>query len=517
MALRVRGGGMHENASKTSAVWALLRRYSSTLGLILLPAMSLVGFWLGGEAGLLALAAAATVGFALIVWRKHLIAQPDDGGVADELASEAWFVANLDRLLADGVRHGRTTVCFVLMFDDLTVLADRNGRLALDRVLRRTGERLGRALREGDVVAMLPGNGFAVSLAPARRFDLESAVQMAARLQAAVNAPLVIDDLTVHPSLSGGFCLADRAPALLGASLLHAARAAADEALRHGPAALRAFQPEMARRRADRAELRAGLEAALDEGQIRPWFQPQVSTDTGEITGFEALARWQHPERGIIPPSEFLPLAEDTGLSERLGEVILYGALSALNRWDKAGHSIARVSVNFSGAELRNPRLPDRLHWELDRFALSPDRLTVEVLETVAARSDDDVIVANLARIAELGCGIDLDDFGTGQASIVNIRRFAIRRIKVDRCFVTRCDTDPDQKRMVAAILSLCEHLGLETVAEGVETPGEHVTVAQLGCGHVQGFGIARPMAIEDTFGWIARHERARQHATPFG
>ncbi|WP_103334677.1 putative bifunctional diguanylate cyclase/phosphodiesterase [Pseudotabrizicola formosa] len=508
---------MHRIAFKTSAVGALLCKQSKRLGVILLPATAVLAVWLGGAAGFLAGAIAATAGFALIVNRRRGVAPPADGGRPEALANETWFVANLDRVLEGGMAQGRTTVCFVLMFDDLTGLAGRTGRLALDRAMSRTGERLGRALRDGDVVAALPGNGFAVSLAPMRRFDLESAVQMAARLQAAVTAPLVIDDLTVHPSLSVGFCLADRAPGVLGAPLLDAARTAAEEALRHGPGAMRAFQPELAQRRADRADLRAGLEEALDKGQICPFFQPQLSTDTGEITGFEALARWHHPERGGIPPSEFLPLAEETGLSERLGELILHGALSALTRWDKAGHSIARVTVNFSGAELRNPRLPDRLLWALDRFALMPERLTVEVLETVAARSDDDVIVHNLARIAELGCGIDLDDFGTGQASIVNIRRFAVRRIKVDRCFVTRCDTDPDQKRMVAAILSLCEHLGLETVAEGVETPGEHVTVAQLGCGHVQGFGIARPMAMEETFDWIAWHELARQHAMPFG
>lgn len=508
---------MNGNASIRSAVWPLLRGLSGAGVLILLPAMPVAGYWLAGEAGLLAIAVAVPVVFALTGWIGRALRAADGRGEAGALASEAQFVAHLDRLLTGSALDGRKTACFVLAFDDLAVLADRHGRRAVDRVVQCSGERLGLSLRDGDMVALLPGHGFAVSLAPVRRFDLEMAVQMAARLQAAVMAPLMVDDMTVHPSLSVGFCLADRAPAMRGACLLDSAQAAADEALRNGPGAMRAFQPEMARRRADRAALRAGLEAALDNGQIRPWFQPQISTDTGEITGFEALARWLHPERGVILPSEFLPLAEDAGLSERLGEVMLYGALSALNRWDRAGHCVPRVAVNFSGAELRNPRLPDKLHWELDRFSLLPGRLTVEVLETVAARSDDDVIVTNLARIADLGCGIDLDDFGTGQASIVNIRRFAIRRIKVDRCFVTRCDTDPDQKRMVAAILSLCEHLGLETVAEGVETPGEHVTVAQLGCGHVQGFGIARPMSVEETLGWIDRHERARQHATPFG
>ncbi|MDO8883731.1 bifunctional diguanylate cyclase/phosphodiesterase [Pseudotabrizicola sp.] len=508
---------MKRDSSIRPTASALLSRLVDGEALVLLPAVSVAAFWLGGEVALLTLAIAAPVAFALIGWGKRVRRASIPSAGLTGFATETQLVENLDTVLNDVAVHGGTTACFVVVFDDLEMLADRHGRLALDRVLMRTGERLGVSLRAGDVVARLPSHGFAISFAPIRRFDLENAVQMAARLQSSVSAPLPVDDMTVHPSVSVGFCLADRAPALLGASLLDAARCAADEALRNGPCAIRAYQPEMSRRRADRAELRAGLEAALDCGQIRPWFQPQLSTDTGEVSGFEALARWHHPERGIIAPSEFLPLVEDTGLSERLGEVILYGALSALTRWDNAGHRIARVSVNFSASELRNPHLPDKLKWELDRFSLTPDRLTIEVLETVVARSDDDVIVTNLAQLAKLGCGIDLDDFGTGQASIVNIRRFAVRRIKVDRCFVMRCDTDPDQKRMVAAILSLCEQLGLSTVAEGIETPGEHATVAQLGCDHVQGFGIARPMAVEETFGWIARHEAGRQGAIRFG
>ncbi|NEX46931.1 putative bifunctional diguanylate cyclase/phosphodiesterase [Pseudotabrizicola algicola] len=500
-----------------TAALGVLRRFAGVDGLVLMPAFSVAAYWLGGEGGLLTLAVAVPLVFAVFARGRVAAGSAPDNAGADGFATEPRFLAHLDRVL-DGLAHdGRSTACFVLVFDDADVMAARHGRLACDQMVQRIAERLSLSLRPGDVVARLQGGGFAISLAPVRRLDLENAVQIAVRLQAAATAPLVLGDMTVHPSLSVGFCLSVRAPALHAAPLLGAARTAAEEAAWNGPGAIRAYQPEMTGRRADRAALRAGLETALDEGQIRPWFQPQLSTDTGEISGFEALARWHHPDRGIIAPAEFLPLIHEAGLSERLGEVILYGALSAMTRWDKAGHRVPRVSVNFSAAELGNPRLPDQLKWELDRFSLAPQRLTVEVLETVASRPDDDVIVTNLARLAALGCGIDLDDFGTGHASIANIRRFAVRRIKVDRCFVQRCDTDADQKRMVAAILSMCEQLGLETLAEGVETPGEHATVAQLGCGHVQGFGISRPMALEETFGWIARHERERVKTRRFG
>ncbi len=172
------------------------------------------------------------------------------------------------------------------------------------------------------------------------------------------------------------------------------------------------------------------------------------------------------------------------------------------------------VAVNFSAAELRNPRLTDKLKWEIDRFGLSPERLSVEILETVVADTDNDVVVSNIAQLARLGCGIDLDDFGTGHASITNIRRFSVRRIKIDRSFVTKVDEDREQQKIVSAVLSLAERLGIDTLAEGVETAGEHAMLSQLGCGHVQGFVVGRPMPFADTSAWIATH-RAKVPITP--
>jgi EAL domain-containing protein (putative c-di-GMP-specific phosphodiesterase class I) len=163
---------------------------------------------------------------------------------------------------------------------------------------------------------------------------------------------------------------------------------------------------------------------------------------------------------------------------------------------------------------LRNPNLAARLRWELDRFDLAPERLTVEILESVMAETDNDVIVHNIAALARMGCHIDLDDFGTGHAALSSIRRFSVGRIKIDRSYVTRVDSDPSQQRMVAAILSMAERLGIQTLAEGVETIGEHAHLAQLGCSHVQGFAIARPMPLSETEGWLGTH-RAKLGATP--
>lgn len=480
--------------------------------LVFLPALSLMAFWAGGEAVMMMTALGLPVLFAFAGAFRG--SDKIDQGLPDALGGLALrpqISKFLDKTLSDAPITGKTTACFVIQFDDADVLLDRHGRAVQTEVLARSAERLCASLREGDTVARLEGGGFAVALAPIRRIDLEGMVQVAARLQTALAPPISIDAARMYVTCSIGFCLGPRSPLPNGASLIDAAQVAADEACRNGPGAIRAYVPGMARKRADRDAFRGELEIALDEGHIRPHFQPQICTDTGAISGFEALARWHHAERGLIPPAEFLPAIEEAGLSERLGEVMLYHALAALVRWDKAGLHVPNVGVNFSSAELRNPRLAEKLKWELDRFDLTPDRLCIEILETVIAETDNDVIVHNISSLAKLGCGIDLDDFGTGHASITNIRRFAVRRIKIDRSFVTKVDEDREQQKLVSGILSLAERMGLETLAEGVETKGEHAMLAQLGCGHVQGFLFARPMPFEDTQQWIIEQHARRK------
>ena len=477
-------------------------------GLILAgPLLSLAAYLVAGEQGLI-------VGVLLLsllaVAASSVLMRPAEGTVA-ATCSRAQFLADLDRFLMASDVGGQGTGCIVLQFDDTATLLDRHGRATQTDVIRRIADRLSGALRAGDSILPLDGGGYAVALAPSRRMDLETVVQIASRLQASAAEPIAIGERRFLLSCSAGLCLGSRIGRPTAAALLDAAQVAADEARRNGPGALRAYAPGMARKHADRDAHRAELEVALDEGQIRAWFQPQISADSGEITGFEALARWHHPDRGLMAPQDFLPGIAEAGLSERLSEVMLFNTLVAIARWDKAGLRVPSVGVNFSADELRNPRLADKLKWELDRFDLSPDRLSIEVLETVMTTGDADVAVRNITALARLGCRIDLDDFGTGHTSIANIRRFTVHRLKIDRSFIARIDEDREQQRIVAAVLSMAERLGLDTLAEGVETSGEYTLLAQLGCGHVQGFGIARPMPFEQTMDWIVAHN-ARQN-----
>ena len=364
-------------------IGALMRRPEA---FVFLPALTLAAFWLGGERDLILTALGAPLLFAISGAVRPQAPPPDQLQVLDGLSLRAQIVGNLDTILRESHLSGRTTACLVLQFDLAERIVEQHGRAAQTEVLARSAERICASLRAGDVVARLEGGGFAVALAAVRRLDIETVVQVAARLQSALATPISLNATRIYITCSIGFCLGNRAPDASGAALLNAAQIAADDAMRHGPSAIRSFSEDMAATRADRKALRDELELALDEGQIRPHFQPQISTHTGAISGFEALARWYHPDKGLIPPAEFLPMIEDAGLSERLGEVILYHALSALARWDRAGLSVPTVAVNFSSPELRNPRLAEKLKWELDRFDLEPKRLSIEVWKMLSRR-----------------------------------------------------------------------------------------------------------------------------------
>ncbi|MGY6632294.1 MAG: EAL domain-containing protein [Alkalilacustris sp.] len=483
--------------------------------LAFLPAATLAAYWAGGDRALLVTALAVPLAYAmagLFGVGPASVATPVGLDAVTGLPQRDEAVRALDAALAtrDGQLPGpddlAPSACIVVGIDRADYLARMYGHAIFAEILLQTGARILGVVRRDDTVCRLEGACFAVALGTARGWDLESTLQAATRIQEAVEIDLRIDDVTVPVRASVGFCLAGRAAEAGGAALLSAAMVAMDSASLHGPGAIRAFAPAMRRRARNIAELRRDLGRALDDGEVQAFFQPQISTCTGEITGFETLVRWQHPRRGLLAPVDFLPGLLAAGLAERLGEVMLSGALRALSRWERAGHAIATVSVNFAPEELRNPRLPERVQWELDRFGLQPDRLVIDIREAVLADGTDEVTVQTIQRLSELGCRLDLDVFGVGHASVDALQRFPVTRLKIDRRFVSGLDAEAGRQRTVEAMLAMAERLDLDTLAMGVETPGEHAILAQLGCRHVQGFAIARPMHEDAAGAWIAKH-----------
>ena len=485
--------------------------------LAFLPAVTLGTFWLGGEAALLTVALGLPLLFAALgVFGKDKGSYIPRDSVTGMLLREG-FELVLDQVHNDTDDTSLKSAVMVLEIDDYKELIARHGQSAGDSVVQRCGERIIEALRDKDTVARIGDSKFAICLTPVQNLDLELTVQMAGRLQASLEQPISLDGASLYQSCSVGFCMRSRAPGHSAADWFAAANAALAEAQHNGPSGIRAYSNDIHRRTKARSDLREDAAAALEGGQIQPWFQPQISTDTGKVSGFEALARWSHPVHGMIPPSTFLPALEEAGLMEQLSQVMLYHALTALKAWDAAGVEVPAVGVNFATDELKNPGLVDRVKWEMERFELPPGRLAVEILETVVSDSPDDMITRNIYGLGALGCQIDLDDFGTGHASIASVRRFNISRIKIDRSFVMKADRDPEQQKLIGAILTMAERLELETLAEGVETVGEHALLAQLGCDHVQGFGIGRPMPFDQTLDWITAHQAKLQDAPVIG
>ena len=487
---------------------SLPRRLLSALAgspqiLAFLPAATLGAYWLGGEVYLLLTAVVVPALFAAGGILDLSLGAPAQGiGGDDALPGRTSAVARADGLRAASDRAPTFSV-LAIGIDDAGEIADRLGPAGFRAVAAQLGPRLVSSVRSDDLVAQLTPETFAIVLASPRSDDLETLLQVASRLQDAVAEPLALGATRVYLSVSVGIARPERRHGSGEAIVLAAERALA-EALAHGPCSVRLWSETTPIPARAEAGLASEVAEALGAGQIVPWFQPQVLTETGALTGAEALARWVHPARGIIPPQLFLPLVEQAGLSDRLGATMLHAALAAVKSFDDAGFALPCVAVNFSAGELRNPGIVDRVRWELDRFGLTPDRLTVEVLETVLDTTGDDMVTRSLAGFAALGCGIDLDDFGTGHAAIGSIRRFSVKRLKIDQSFVRRIDTDADQQNVVSAMIVMAERLGLGTLAEGVETAAEQAAVARLGCRHVQGFAIARPMPEAAFREWLS-------------
>lgn len=491
------------------------------LTLLFSPALSLTAFWVAGEFAL-TLIALTLPACAALLFAFHSTSPKKGSAKRYYQALGPDSFESITKSTMEAARQtGLKSAVLVLKIDEYDTMTDHHGSAAMDGVSQQVLGRIQTALRGEDTLGIFGADTFAICIKPQTLFDLEACLEFSGRLNLAISEPYAVDGATIYVTSSVGFCQLGRETSQGGDDtcdpVSHCAKSALAAAEHAAPGAVRAYTPGTPANPKPISDSDLDILDGLENGEIVPWYQPQISTDTGKITGFEALARWMHPSRGPISPADFLPLLENHNLMGRLSEVMLYHAMTALKAWDQAGVDVRQVGVNFSPEELNDPKLVDKISWELDRFELEPSRLAVEILETVVAKGPDDVVTRNIKGLGALGCHIDLDDFGTGHASLASIRRFGVGRIKIDRSFVMKSDRDVDQQRMIRAILTLAEKLDIETLAEGVETVGEHSLLAQLGCTHVQGFGIARPMPFEQTLTWIHDHNAKLQDPPNIG
>lgn len=475
-----------------------------------LPAMALAGMWFGHESMvLLGMTAVA------VAWlTRPAPVEASDTDPVTGLPQRAEAERILDGLLETSARSGLNTACLVVGLDDAEVLRQRLGREDFETLLQRTVERLRTTLREADRIARLDGARFAILLTPTPKPDLENMIQLAVRLQTACELALPIGGRTLDPTVHLGICLSERAPVARGAAMILAAESAASEAEAQGPGAIRVFSDSMTPEIRMREELAGEIAAALDHDQIIAYFQPQLSTDTGEVSGMLAVPRWLHRTRGALGPEDILPAAAAQNLLDRLNDVMVHHALDAQRNWRRLGIDAGPVSLTVTPEMMADTRMADRLQWELDRFDIEADRICLVLEQDVLVRFDESAVSRNIVACAAMGCPIELAGFGAGPLSVQAIRKALIRRVRLPRTLIARVDRDADQQRIVAAIISMAEGLEIETLAEGVSTLGENALLAQLGCRHVQGNAIAAPMPFDETASWIAAH-RIKLGATP--
>lgn len=420
------------------------------------------------------------------------------GNMSNSLPARFWRVLR-QHLSHDEADGGNRFFILLLRLENLHLLSKLLGQAGMAHLMVRLSMRLGGALRPNDAVTIVAPGIFAIRL---RSKSDAAALSIAERLQQNAQRPIAVSEQQATPVLTG-LVIRGSGTTMTKAMMIEQGRQQLDHL---GVDDLGRVSLLEAKEDLRPQALPVSIAEAARTGQMLAYFQPQLCCHTGRVTGFETLARWNHPSRGILAPGAFMPGMTDAD-HRALTAAMLQQALEALKLWDAHGYDIPTVAVNISNSELGNSSFAADLLWELECRELAPERLVLEVLESVGPVTSSAEVGANLTRLSNAGCRLDLDDFGTGYASLDAIRKFGIHRIKIDRSFIMACDVDPAQQRMVLGILALAEQLGISALAEGVETREEHGYLAQLGCDEVQGYAIARPMPLDETLNFLALHE----------
>ncbi len=406
----------------------------------------------------------------------------------------------LDMVLSQAKRHGHQVGLLQIDLIGFRILNDTRGHAVGDLVLQRVAGLMLVESRKGDFVARIGSNEFAVICSFAE--DISELQALSERLCELIAEPFEINGVACDLKCAAAITLSDVGevdPLRLQRDVDIALAAAKQQ----GNGCSVVFSPDMRRAFEEKEALREDLKRGLAASEIEPFFQPQINARTGELDGFEALARWRHPSRGILSPFHFLDAAAEFGLGERVDEIIMDKAFAALAGWRRRGLTVSRMGVNITAVELRDPFMAERIKWAVERHELEPCDICIEILEGVLVEEEDDEIAKNIASLSRIGFHIDLDDFGTGHASIATLQRFSVDRIKIDRSFITDIDSDAEQQKVAGAMIGLAHSLDVTALGEGVETSAEYAQLAKMGCEYLQGYWIGKPMPEETATEWI--------------
>jgi diguanylate cyclase (GGDEF)-like protein len=413
-----------------------------------------------------------------------------------------------DRLSHAIERRGRTEAAAVyfLDLDRFKRINDSLGHGAGDDVLREVAERIERTLRPDDTVARFGGDEFTV-LCETVGGVLE-AVGVADRLQREISRPLRAGGAELRLTASIGIALAEPGETVDCSRLVEDADAAMYRAKERGGARTELFDMAMRERAVRALTIEQELQHGLERGELRLYYQPLVNLETGDMVGAEALVRWDHPERGLLGPDQFLPVAEESGLIVQVGAWVVGEACRRLRDWDRRnGGSPFGLAVNLSARELTHPDVVPTVMNAVRRSALDPHRLTIEVTESTAMADRDSGFRA-LRELNAAGVRIAIDDFGTGYSSLDHLREMPADILKIDRSFVAGMSANSPDSALVAAAVAMGRALDLQVIAEGIETAEQVADLREFGCPLGQGYLFARPLPPEELDGLLEANVR---------
>ena len=422
-----------------------------------------------------------------------------------DLPNRTLFHDRVRQALASARRDHVPAAVMIMDLDRFKEVNDTLGHASGDELLKQVGLRLSESLRESDTVARLGGDEFGVLLP--KVLDAEAAVAVARKLRTTLEEPFTIHGLALQMEASIGIALyPDHGDDVQ--SLLQRADVAMYVAKEH-PAGCEVYTRERDGYSPDRLTLLTELRRAIDRGELLLHYQPKANLRTGEILGVEALVRWQHPERGMIPPDEFIPAAQKTGVIGPLTMFVLDEALRQCRTWTLQGLDLC-VAVNLSTRNLLDLHLPEAIAELLARWEVPAGLLELEITESTIL-ADPVRAMQILSRLDEMGVRLSIDDFGTGYSSLAYLKRLPVGELKIDKSFILGMDENENDEVIVRSTIDLGRNLGLRVVAEGVESPQAWSRLAQLGCNVAQGYFLSRPVPAEDLTQWLADRASRRR------
>lgn len=410
------------------------------------------------------------------------------------LPNNVLFQDRLHHAFLDAEHHEDLVATIFLDLDDFKFVNDSLGLKAGDQMLMEVAERLKKCLRDGDTLARMGGDDFAIALPNITKAD--DAANIAKKMMDSISqTPFILEGKEIYSKASIGIAIYPVDGEVVD-TIMQNADAAMFHAKSQGKNNYKFYSADLNISIFERLELEASLRRALKNNEFNLFYQPKVDLETGEIHGMEALIRWTHPEKGLISPAKFIPLAEDTGLILPIGEWTLFEACRQNQKWLKKGHRPLKVSVNLSARQLKE-NVPNLVRRALDESGLPPDLLELELTEGMVMDNAEDVI-QTMHELKAIGIGLSIDDFGTGYSSLNYLKRFPIDVLKIDQSFIRHLTTDRNDAAIATAVISLAKSLRLKVIAEGVET-AEHVKFLRgLKCDQIQGYFFSKPLPATD-------------------